>query len=105
PLATMTLWMQSTYAEWLVNELQGHWLSNWNSKEHRTASQSTAPAGALGNSTNAVRNATNNGKASLGVKRLKWLGVISGAAIEDLRGYPLQRGTLALRPSVLLLLA
>jgi hypothetical protein len=52
PLATMTLWMQSTYAEWLVNELQGHWLSNWTSKEHRTALQSTAPAGALGNSTN-----------------------------------------------------
>src|SRR5262245_3620053 len=40
PLATMTLWMQSTYAEWLVNELQGHWLSNWDCKEHRTALQS-----------------------------------------------------------------
>ena len=36
PLATMTLWMQSTYAEWLVNELQGHWLSNWGCKAHRT---------------------------------------------------------------------
>jgi len=70
PLATMTLWMQSTYAEWLVNELQGHWLSNWDCKEHRTASQSTASAGGLGNSTNAVRNATNNGKASFGVKGL-----------------------------------
>jgi hypothetical protein len=41
PLATMTLWRQSTYAEWLVNELQGHWLSNWDCKEHRTALQST----------------------------------------------------------------
>ena len=41
PLATMTLWMQSTYAEWLVNELQGHWLSNWGCKAHRTALQST----------------------------------------------------------------
>jgi hypothetical protein len=41
PLATMTLWMQSTYAEWLVNELQAHWLSNWDCKEHRTALQST----------------------------------------------------------------
>ncbi len=41
PLATMTFWMQSTYAEWLVNELQGHWLSNWDCKEHRTVLQST----------------------------------------------------------------
>jgi len=41
PLATMTLWMQSTYAEWLVNELQGHWLSNWGCKAHRNALQST----------------------------------------------------------------
>ena len=41
PLATMTLWMQSTYAEWLVNELHGHRLSNWDCKAHRTALQST----------------------------------------------------------------
>ena len=96
PLATITLCMQATYAEWLVNELQGHWLSNWGCNEHRTASQSTgavvvvlgdavvvvvdgfgfgaAAAGALCN-TSAVRNATSNGKASLGVNRLA-VGVI-----------------------------
>ena len=96
PLATITLCMQATYAEWLVNELQGHWLSNWGCNEHRTASQSTgavvvvlgdavvvvvdgfgfgaAAAGALCN-TSAVRNAMSNGKASLGVNRLA-VGVI-----------------------------
>src|SRR5437867_8446328 len=85
----MTLWMQSTYAEWLVNELQGHWLSNWNCKEQRTASQSMAPAGALGNSTSAVRVATSNGGASLAVNRLGvaviWLPPLSHVRLAHCR--------------------
>ena len=63
PLATMTSRTQATYPECLSNELQGHWLSNWDCREQRTASQSTAPAGALGNSTRAVRVATSNVRA------------------------------------------